>query len=81
MAASVPSPEKKEKRQLFVQTPLLRSRRLSKLVGADVWLKMESVQTSGSFKTRGLSNFAKKVWSVCVFVASQEGLECVRVCS
>ena len=59
MATSVPSPRRGE-RQLYVRTPLLRSR-LSELVGADVWLKMESVQTSGSFKTRGLSNFAKKV--------------------
>lgn len=47
--------------QLYVQTPLLRSRKLSEMVGADVWLKMETVQTSGSFKSRGLSNFAKKV--------------------
>lgn len=46
---------------LYVQTPLLRSKKLSERVGANVWLKMETVQTSGSFKTRGLSNFAKKV--------------------
>ena len=47
--------------QLYVQTPLLRSRKLSDLVGANVWLKMETVQTSGSFKSRGLSLFATKV--------------------
>lgn len=49
--------------QLYIQTPLLRSRKLSELVGANVWLKMETVQTSGSFKSRGLSLFAKKVSS------------------
>lgn len=59
MATSVPSPAKS--RPLYVTTPLLCSRKLSEHVGANVWLKMESVQTSGSFKTRGLSNFAKKV--------------------
>ena len=51
--------------ELYVQTPLLRSRKLSELVGASVWLKMETVQTSGSFKSRGLSHFAKKVSRCC----------------
>ena len=53
--------------QLYVQTPLLRSNKLSHLAKANVWLKMETVQTSGSFKTRGLSNFAKKVSVVCPY--------------
>ena len=48
-------------RPLHVQTPLLKSRKLSEKAGATVWLKMETVQTSGSFKTRGLGNFAQKV--------------------
>ena len=75
MATSVPSPAKA--RQLYVRTPLLCSRKLSERVGANVWLKMESVQTSGSFKTRGLSNFAKKVSKQIGFVCSDD---CVCVC-
>jgi L-serine/L-threonine ammonia-lyase len=61
--------------QLYVQTPLLRSKRLSDLVEANVWMKMETVQTSGSFKTRGLSNFAKKAVSrgCTKFVSSSGG--------
>ena len=37
-------------------TPLLRSRWLSTLTGAEVWLKLESVQATGSFKIRGAFN-------------------------
>lgn len=66
MAGSVPSPAGESR--LYVQTPLLRSRKLSELVGANVWLKMESVQTAGSFKTRGLSNFAKKVSKLIIMM-------------
>ncbi|CAI7989038.1 L-serine dehydratase/L-threonine deaminase [Geodia barretti] len=72
MATSVPSPAKA--RQLYVRTPLLCSRKLSKRVGANVWLKMESVQPSGSFKIRGLSNFANKaVERGCTRFASSSG--------
>ncbi len=34
-------------------TPLIRSRFLSRLTGADVWLKLENWQATGSFKIRG----------------------------
>ena len=34
-------------------TPLLHSPYLSQLTGADVWLKLENWQTTGSFKIRG----------------------------
>lgn len=34
-------------------TPLLRSRALSDLVGAPVYLKCENLQKTGSFKVRG----------------------------
>lgn len=37
-------------------TPLLRSAWLSDLTGGDVWLKLEFVQTTGSFKLRGAIN-------------------------
>ncbi len=35
------------------QTPLLRSRALSDLIGGPVWLKCENLQRTGSFKIRG----------------------------
>lgn len=37
-------------------TPLIRSHWLSSVTGADVWLKLESVQTTGSYKMRGAAN-------------------------
>ena len=54
--------------QLFVKTPLIRSAKLSDRVGANVWLKMESAQLSGSFKARGLSKFAQKVSRNFIFM-------------
>lgn len=38
------------------QTPLVHSGRLSKLTAADVWLKLETAQITGSFKIRGATN-------------------------
>lgn len=37
-------------------TPILHSRYLSDLTGADVWIKAENLQRTGSFKVRGASN-------------------------
>lgn len=39
---------------LHIQTPLLESTPLSRVVGSEVWLKMEALQPSGSFKLRGI---------------------------
>lgn len=39
---------------LHIPTPLIESRALSLRTGADVWLKMEALQPSGSFKLRGV---------------------------
>ncbi|HEX6746584.1 MAG TPA: pyridoxal-phosphate dependent enzyme [Longimicrobium sp.] len=39
------------------RTPLLRSDALSDLAGTDVWLKLETLQRTGSFKVRGAYNF------------------------
>ena len=39
-----------------LDTPLLHSRHLSDLTGADVWLKAENLQRTGSFKVRGAAN-------------------------
>jgi threonine dehydratase len=38
------------------RTPLVRSQWLSALSGADVWLKLESLQLANSFKSRGAFN-------------------------
>ena len=36
-------------------TPLIRAPRLSELTGADVWLKLEGANPTGSFKDRGMT--------------------------
>jgi threonine dehydratase len=43
-------------RGIVTRTPLLRSERLSAIAGADVFLKYENEQRTGSFKVRGASN-------------------------
>ncbi len=42
-------------------TPVLRSRALDAMVGAELWFKCENLQRSGAFKFRGACN---AVWSV-----------------
>jgi L-serine/L-threonine ammonia-lyase len=42
--------------ELHIETPLLESVPLSRNVHGRVWLKMESLQPSGSFKLRGIGN-------------------------
>jgi L-serine/L-threonine ammonia-lyase len=39
---------------LHIDTPLVHSRPLSLLVGSTVWLKLDALQPSGSFKLRGI---------------------------
>jgi threonine dehydratase len=41
---------------VVLQTPLLPSNSFSALAGADVWLKAENLQRTGSFKIRGAMN-------------------------
>lgn len=43
---------------LHVVTPLIRSTSMSAASGAEVWLKLEAVQPSGSFKLRGVGRVA-----------------------
>lgn len=43
-------------RGVVSHTPLVRSDWLSDVAHADVWLKLETVQTTGSFKLRGAAN-------------------------
>jgi len=39
-----------------IRTPLIESRPLSKLTGSEIYLKLENLQTTGSFKLRGATN-------------------------
>jgi L-serine/L-threonine ammonia-lyase len=41
---------------LYAMTPLVRSAPLSKLVGKHVYLKLDALQASGSFKDRGMAH-------------------------
>lgn len=41
---------------LFAETPLIRSQPLSALVGKPVYLKLDAMQASGSFKDRGMAH-------------------------
>ena len=41
---------------IVCETPLVHSPRFSEATGADVWLKLESEQHTGSFKLRGAAN-------------------------
>jgi L-serine/L-threonine ammonia-lyase len=41
---------------LHIETPLLESRALSHSLGKPVWLKMEALQPTGSFKARGIGH-------------------------
>ncbi len=60
---------------LHIQTPLLESIPLSRQTGASVWLKMEAMQPSGSFKLRGIgracSHHARR--GVQAFISSSGG--------
>lgn len=44
-----------------LNTPLLESATMSKLVGTTVYLKMENSQPSGSFKIRGIGHLCQQV--------------------
>jgi threonine dehydratase len=39
-----------------VRTPVIYSDAISRLVGADVWLKLDTLQVTGAFKERGAAN-------------------------
>lgn len=45
----------------IVRTPLVRTKRLSEMSGAPIFLKLENHQTTGSFKLRGATNAALNV--------------------
>ena len=39
---------------LYIETPLIKSEPLSRISGKNIWLKMEALQPTGSFKNRGV---------------------------
>jgi len=41
----------------WIKTPLIYSKGLSKSAGCNIYLKLENLQPSGSFKSRGIGNF------------------------
>jgi len=45
---------------MYHPTPIIESSPISKLVSSTVYLKMENVQQTGSFKQRGIGNFCAK---------------------
>jgi threonine dehydratase len=48
-------------RQVAIETPVLHSHYLSKLVGQEVWLKCENLQRTGAYKVRGAFNIMSKL--------------------
>ncbi len=61
-------------RGLVHRTPLIRSETLSNIAGANVWLKLEALQKTGSFKVRGayfaINNVVNKLGVKHVVTAS-----------
>jgi len=51
---------KTARKPFHIQTPLLESVELSKIVGFPTYLKCENCQPSGSFKLRGIGHFVQK---------------------
>ncbi|KAL9119578.1 MAG: hypothetical protein Q9187_003865 [Circinaria calcarea] len=49
-----------EPKQPWVQTPLIESAALSKAAGCRIFLKLENLQPSGSFKSRGIGNLIRR---------------------
>ncbi|KAK4862240.1 hypothetical protein LT330_003378 [Penicillium expansum] len=48
--------DSKQLRKPWIKTPLIESATLSKAAGCRIFLKLESLQPSGSFKSRGIGN-------------------------
>lgn len=60
---------------MYTKTPLIFSDPLSKIIGSDVYLKLETLQPSGSFKNRGIGHFCsdKVKHGVEQFICSSGG--------
>jgi len=48
---------KHQQPQTWIETPLVESSALSKAAGCRIFLKLENLQPSGSFKSRGIGNY------------------------
>jgi len=59
---------------LHILTPLVPSPELSRRNGVNIWLKLENIQPSGSFKIRGLGHISQKA-------VQQHGKQANLVCS
>lgn len=60
LLASTPSTALGAREQgLFLSTPLVRSKPLSDIVGKDIFLKLDALQASGSFKDRGMGHLCR----------------------
>ncbi|KAI0362688.1 tryptophan synthase beta subunit-like PLP-dependent enzyme [Trametes cingulata] len=59
---STAAPEDLYRDKLWLETPLIRSIHLSSLLDCNVWLKLETLQPSQSFKSRGISHFARHAY-------------------
>ncbi|KAL1958726.1 hypothetical protein VTO42DRAFT_3845 [Malbranchea cinnamomea] len=54
-----PRAQKQQPKKPWVETPLIESRGLSQAVGCRVFLKLENLQPSGSFKSRAVGNLVR----------------------
>lgn len=52
---------RKNIRDIAIRTPLVKSRHLTELAGAEVYLKLENLQRTGSFKIRGAINVIRNL--------------------
>lgn len=61
--------------QLYIETPLLFSDPISSLTGVEVFLKIEALQPSGSFKNRGIGHYCREFVKAgaSAFVSSSGG--------
>ncbi|KAI1811586.1 tryptophan synthase beta subunit-like PLP-dependent enzyme [Poronia punctata] len=46
--------------KLFIETPCIPSRELSQIAGCNIFLKLENLQPSGSFKSRGIGTMMSR---------------------
>ncbi|KPI45890.1 L-serine dehydratase [Cyphellophora attinorum] len=68
MANNPPSPPQ---HPLWRRTPLVESAILSRSAGCRIFLKLENLQPSSSFKSRGIGNFVRKAADAAAVAASQ----------
>ncbi len=58
----------------IIRTPVVHSPTISEMTGANVYLKLETLQKAGSFKVRGATNkilsYPDKTGELCVVAAS-----------